>query len=312
MSRRWKLVVNPHSGGGATGGRLAEIRAAASVLGTFEIVTTEGPGHATALARQAVDDGFDRIVAIGGDGTANEVVNGLFDGRTVRRPDVAFGLVHGGTGGDLVKTLRMPAALPAAFERLATATVRPIDVLHVAFVDHAGLRAERIGVNVVGFGMNGAVVDRANRSSKRWGGRVTFLAATIATVRTYEPVPVRITWVDHAAEPGEWSGRLSAAFVANGQYCGGGMWVGRGSSIDDGAADATLIPQLPLSRMILGGPRLFFGTIERVKEVSRIPVRSLSASADSASEVRLDVDGEQPGFLPVEITVLEKAMLVAY
>lgn len=306
------LIANPRSGGGATERRLPEIRDAAAVLGRFELQTTQGSGHATTLARQAVDDGYDRIVAIGGDGTANEVVNGLFDGAAVRRPGVAFGMVHAGTGGDFVKSLRTPAGLPESFARLAAAEPRPIDVLHLSFVGHDGAPMERIGINVVGFGMNGAVVDRANRSSKRWGGRATFLAATIATLRTYEPVQVRISWTDAAGGTDAWSGRLSAAFVANGQYCGGGMWVGKGSELDDGVAHATVIPDLPLSRMILGTPRLFFGTIDRVKGVSRVAVSMLSASADSATEVRVDVDGEQPGFLPIEIRVLKKALLVAY
>ncbi|MEQ1505457.1 MAG: hypothetical protein ABMB14_24710, partial [Myxococcota bacterium] len=83
-------------------------------------------------------------------------------------------------------------------------------------------------------------------------------------------------------------------------------------AIDDGAADVTLVPELPLSRMILGGPRLFTGTLERVKGVSRVAVRQLAAFAESANLVRLDVDGEQPGFLPVQITVLEKVLLVTH
>lgn len=311
MTHRWCLVVNPRSAGGATARRVGDLTATARAhFGTVDVRITERSGHATELTRQALADGFDRIVAVGGDGTANEVVNGMFDGRTPRNPAAAFGLLAAGTGGDLVKTLQVPRDPGAAFAAFARATPRPIDVLAIELRGHSGdTPVHRLGVNVVGFGMNGVVVQWANQTSKRWGGTLTFLGATLHAVRTYDPVPVQIEWKDESNETKRWSGRLSSAFVANGAFCGGGMWVGRGSAIDDGLADVTILPPLPLPRMIVGAPRLFTGTLEKVKEVSRVRVRSIVAFADSASDVPVDVDGEQPGFLPIRIDVLEKVLL---
>lgn len=314
MSHRWCLIANPRSAGGATAGRLDGIVATArATLGDVRLLVTERPGHATELARRAVDDGADRIVAIGGDGTASEVVGGLFDGRVPRNPSVAFGLIGAGTGGDLARTLKVPRDPALAFQAFARAVPRPIDAMHLSLRPHGphpDARVERIAINVVGFGLNGVVVERANRSSKRFGGRATFLAATLGALRSYDPVPVRIEYREPSSEEHRsWSGRLSAAFVANAEYCGGGMWVGRGSAIDDGAADLTVIPKLPLSRMITGGPRLFTGTIDHVKEVSRVRIRHLVAFAETDTPVAIDADGEQPGFLPMEVTMLEKTLL---
>jgi diacylglycerol kinase family enzyme len=236
------------------------------------------------------------------------------DGDRPRRPNLVFGLVHAGTGGDLVKTLRVPDDPAEAMRGFARATPRPIDLLRVSFVDHDGARVERIGVNVTGFGLSGDVVRIANQGSKQLGS-ATFVAATVTALRSYTPPSVRIsaeTDADgEARSTWEWSGRLSSAFVANGAYCGGGMWVGRGGAIDDGWADLTVVPELPLSRMILGAPRLFTGSISRVKGVSRTRVRSLTAIADGETRVAIDVDGEQPGFLPIGVRVLQKSLLVA-
>lgn len=316
MSHRWCLIANPSSGGGRTASRLGELRACArEAFGEAELWVTEAPGHATALAARAAAEGFDRVIAVGGDGTVNEVVNGLVPSdralaaRPDRPPGPALGVFNAGSGGDLVKTLRVPSDPRAAFTAFAQCTPSRIDVLHLRVTTEDGA-VERIGVNVVGIGMSGAVVARANRSSKRWGGRATYLAATIRTLGADPPSEVRLTWSDASGAQGGWSGRLSSAFVANGQYCGGGMWVGRGSAIDDGLADVTVIPDLPLPRMILGSPRLFTGTMERVKGVSRVAVRQLDAIAETETRVLVDVDGEQPGFLPLSVTVIPKALLI--
>lgn len=306
------VILNPRSAGGGTERRIRELRAAAEqALGRFELRITEGPGHATALAREAARAGAARVIAVGGDGTANEVVNGLFDGEAPIRPDVVLGLVPAGTGGDLARTLRAPRDPRAAFERIRSLAPVACDVLSVNCSDPDGRPVHRIGVNVTGFGLNGEVVARANRSAKRFGGRVTFLAATAAAFARYRPPRVTVRWTGGDGARGEWTGALSSAFVANAQYCGGGMWVGRGGSMRDGLAELTLVPEMRVLRAILQGPRLFSGTLGDVKEVSRNTVSSLDAFAVEGIPVLVDVDGEQPGLLPVSVRVLRKALLIA-
>jgi diacylglycerol kinase (ATP) len=306
------VIVNPKSGGGGTEIRLAALQTAATrVFGAVSWRVTAHPGHATDLAREACAAGATRIVAVGGDGTANEVVNGLFDGERPLRPSVVFGLVSSGTGGDLARTLRIPRDPEEAFQRVRDLPPVACDVLSVTCTAPDGSAVRRLGINVVGFGLNGEVVARANRSSKRFGGRVTFLAATIASFLEYRPPRVQVRWTDDRGGTGTWEGRLSTVFVANAQYCGGGMWVGRGGSMHDGAADLLVVPELPILRAIIQGRRLFSGTLGDVKEVSRTRVVQVEALADSETQVRMDVDGEQPGLLPVSIDVLRKVLLIA-
>lgn len=304
------LIVNPHSAAGATARRLGALRRAADRhFQEWDLWCTESPGHASALAAEAVDKGFDVIVAVGGDGTANEVVNGLFEGGAPRKPGVVFSVIPAGTGSDLVKTLGMPLDLDAAMEVVGTAPDRAIDVSVIDLVGHDGEPVQRIGLNVTGFGMNGEVVKRANQSSKRFGGPATFLMATLRTFHRYQPGPVGVRWTDETGAEASWEGRLWSAFVANGQFCGGGMWIGRGGSMGDGLLDLTIVPELPLRSVLTGGHRLFSGTVDLVKNVSRHLASAVRAEALDDAPVLIDIDGEQPGILPITISVVPEGLL---
>ena len=308
---RVAIVLNPASAAGRTGAAAGLIvDAARARASSVTLLRTERPGHAMALAAQAVADGAELVIAAGGDGTANEVVNGLLTAQESGLPLATFALLPAGTGGDLVRTLRVPRGHAAAMEAIWGAPTRRIDVMRLQFVDHQGQSARRWCVNVAGIGMNGDVVARANRRSKRLGGRATFLLATLESLVRYRPGPVRLRWRDATDQEGEWEGTLSGAFLANGGWCGGGMWVGRGGAIDDGQLDLTVVPDLPLFQALIGAPRLFSGSLERVKGVSRVAVRWLEAVALDGAAIRFDCDGEQPGVLPLRAEVCEKALPV--
>lgn len=303
------LILNPRSGGGTTGRRLDTLRELASQhLGEHEVWLTEARGHATELAARARDQGCARVLSVGGDGTANEVVNGLMAGQGPG--EVVFGLVPGGTGGDLVRALGIPARAPEALASLGSQEVRRVDVLAVDFLEATAESRRRYCINVTGFGLNGEVVKRVNSGSKAIGGTFSFLTATLGGIAAYRTSEVEVRWVDGEGREGAWSGRLMAGFLANGHYCGGGMWVGRGGSLHDGLADLTLVPDLGPVRTLVSVPRLFTGTMERVKGVLRTTVREIEARAFQGSTVRVDVDGEQPGILPIRATLLPGVLKV--
>jgi len=304
------VVANPMSGGGSTARRIPAIRAALARHGQVTVKTTRGPGDGERCAAEAVDEGHERVIAVGGDGTIHEVVNGLFDGTTPRDPHVVFGVVNAGTGGDFVKTLGVPRDVDEAARVAATARPRAIDLLGVELVDHAGEPIRRLCVNVLGFGMNGEVVRLANQSSKRLGGRLTFASATLRALARYRPPHVRIRGRGPAGEF-QFEGDLTSAFVANGAWCGGGMWVGRGGSPSDGVADVTIVPDLPVTRAIVATPHLYRGTAGDVKGVSSAALSAMDAEATDGRIVLVDLDGEQPGRLPLAVTVIPEALLVA-
>ncbi len=303
-------ILNPRAKAGEGGRLLERVKQTMSrCFATGEVWVTEGPGHASELAARAVAAGADLVASVGGDGTCNEVVNGLFEGDRPLDPKVVLSLIPVGTGSDLSRSLLAPGTLQEAFWIAATGMTLRTDVGHLRHEEGGQVR-ERVFLNVAGFGANGEVVRRANASSKRLGGRATFLKATVGALGSYEPPEVSLTWEDAAGQAGSWSGRLMSAFVANGAYCGGGMFVGRGGTLHDGLFDLTVLPPLPPHRLAAHGWRLYEGSLAKIPGVVRVQVRRLDASVHAGAPPLLDVDGEQPGELPVSMRCLKRVLQV--
>jgi diacylglycerol kinase (ATP) len=275
LSERLLVIANPRAAGGRAGrARDSIARAVAASFAQAEVLWTEGPGHAEALAAEA-SNRADLVVALGGDGTCHEVVNGL----VTARADVAFGTLPFGTGGDLLRSLQMPRRLEAALEILASGPTRSCDLGRVRAADGR----TRIFVNVAGAGANAEVAARANRSSKRWGGFLTFLGATIEVALRYRPTPCRWSWTGPGGE-GSLETEVLAGFVANGHWCGGGVHVGPGGSLSDGLLELTIVEGRSVPSVLAALPHLYDGKIGRVRGVTHMRV----------TEVRLE------GALPLE------------
>lgn len=293
------VIANPRAGGGRAGGARDAIRRAADrAFAQVEVRWTEGPGHASELASKAAGEA-DIVAALGGDGTCSEVVNGLLPGGTSVNPKIVFGTIPFGTGGDLVRTLQVRRSLEQALWTLATGITLPVDVGLFSWDD--GRR--RVFINVAGIGANADVSRRANASSKRWGGFLTFLGAVFGAIRHFEAVPVKWSW-DGPDGPGAMELDTFAAFCANGHYCGGGMWVGNGGSIADGVFELTLIPRPTLPLVVRVLPRAYDGKLRERPEVHSFRVSTVRVDVP----IVLEADGEPVGTGPVRLSVLPRAL----
>jgi YegS/Rv2252/BmrU family lipid kinase len=299
------LVVNPESAGGTTGRRWPEIRAEVlRALGDgAEHAFTERPMHAASLTAEALRSGFRRIVAIGGDGTLNEVVNGFFQAGGPVPPDACLALVPRGTGGDFRRTFGLNGSLRETCARL-TGDVRPLDVGRVRFTRTDGTSGERYFVNVASFGVSGQVDRAVNASSKVLGGKVSFFLASVRTLVGWRDQTVRIR-VDGGSE--ETLGITTLA-VANGQYFGGGMRVAPEADPSDGQLDVTIWSGYHLKDFALKSASVYDGRHVRWAGTRTLRCRRLEATSDE--EVLLDVDGEQPGRLPATFEVLAGALRI--
>ncbi len=310
QNERIVCILNPAAQSGRAGGRVEELRAALDrAFAQWSIVQTEAPGHATELAREALDGGADIVAAVGGDGTCHEVVNGFFDGKEPRCRRGVFALVPWGTGSDLARTIRAPSDLDDALWVAATGMTLPSDVAYLEYTDHDGSAASRVFINVAGFGMNGDVAQRANQGSKRFGGRTTFLVATVKSLLAYGISDVRLSWSGPDGE-GAHEGQVLSAFLANGAYCGGGMWVGKGGTMHDGCLDITLLPPTSVARSLADTWRLYDGSAWQTRGAKRFRANVLKVDPVGEGEVLLEVDGEQPGRLPIRMELLEGAMQI--
>lgn len=304
------FIVNPKAGAGRAAKRRARLTSAIHAeFPQASIWPTEGPRHATALARKACETGARTVVAIGGDGTCHEVVQGLMGQDGLPLADVAFATIPLGTGSDLQKTLRVPSRLEDAVRLAARGPLQAWDVGRATMnLDHAS-KVEHF-INVAGFGANGEVVKRANEMSKTWGGTATFYAATVATAWSYEAPRIALEW---EAEDGVHQREVDvmSCFLANGRFCGGGMNVGNGGRPDDGYLDITLLPPDPFLVQLLRSRRLYDGSLARWPGVRQFRAKWLEARpVEPTSPVHIDLDGEQPGSLRARFDVLPGVLSV--
>jgi YegS/Rv2252/BmrU family lipid kinase len=302
------IVVNPRSGNGSVQRRWTAIAdTVRRAFGDFEPAFTTAPGDATRLARQALEDGFEMVVSLGGDGTLNEVVNGFFrDGRPVN-PEAALGLIPVGTGGDFRKTLGLANDVGEAAAALAGRATRTVDVGRLSLVDAAGAPGTRYYINIASFGIGGLVDHIVNRSSKVLGGRLSFLLGTARAALAYRNQAVRLSIDGHT--PLEL--RINNVAVANGQFFGGGMHIAPRAQLDDGLFDVVAIGDLGALDLALKMRHVYAGThLDMPKVIYRRARHVQAEPVDAGAKVLLDVDGEQPGALPSSFELLPGAVRV--
>jgi YegS/Rv2252/BmrU family lipid kinase len=301
------VILNPRAAA-APGGRRREPleRAVRAVVRDVEFVDTRGPGDATVRAREALERGAEMIVAVGGDGTYSETVNGFFDAEGAAvNPEAVLAVLPGGTGGDFRKTLgygRDPLEMVAL---LGDRAVRAIDAGRLTYTAEDGSAAVRHFLNIASFGLSGEVDRRVNRSSKALGGFLSFGSATLGALVGFRPQGVRLR-IDGRPEAVR---RISVVAVANGRFFGGGMQIAPEARIDDGLFDVVTLEGLGMGDFLLKGHRVYAGTHLGLAGVICEPARRVEAEPlDPDEPVLLDVDGEAPGRLPATFEILPGAL----
>ena len=250
---------------------------------------------------------FDGVVAIGGDGTINEVVNGFFDdaGAPIA-PDAALGVIPYGTGGDFRRTLALPTELAAAAAVIAADHRRKLDVGRLAFTDHDGRPAQRMFINIASFGVSGEVVRLVNQSGKKLG-RLSFALATARATWAY--TNQRVQLVFDGADRVE--ATINTVAVANARYFGGAMKVAPDAEPDDGVFDIVAMGDFGFGDLLKSGRRIYQGSHVTMDKVTSRRARVVEAEPiDLGAVIHLDVDGENPGRLPARFEIVPQALWV--
>lgn len=304
MSRRVVFIVNPQSRGGATGRDWPALRAKLREhVGDFGTFFTKKPMEATKLARHALERGADVVVAVGGDGTTNEVVNGFFDeDGAVVRPGAALAVLPRGTGSDFLRSFRIDRGAVATAARLAWGEARPFDVGRIRFHDHDGNPVMRHFANVASFGISGVIDGYVNRMRKTLGGRLSFALGSIRGLYRYRDRLCRIRLDD-----GPWEETpLTCLAIANGRYFGGGMLVAPEAQTDDGCFDITLWKGYGLKDFMVNARRIYDGSHVALEGTRTYKARRVEAVCDE--ECLVDVDGESQGRMPATVEILPSAI----
>lgn len=308
-SLRTVFIVNPVAGGGRALRVWKTLERDALQAGApAEVVFTTGPGAASTLASEAAARAT-RLVAVGGDGTFSEVLNGLMvDGRC-RRPDLTLSLVSVGTGRDLARTLRLPSDPRDQLARAVNGSLHPFDVGRVTYRE---LQAPRVRyfANVAGFGLSGAT-DRimARHMSRRLPPQIAFQAAVVRAMLSYRNTAVRFR-----LDAGPWQqARVKLGAVCNGQFFGAGMRIGPGAVTDDGWFEWVVIGDIGPLTLLRRLPTVYRGEHLGLPGVSFAQGRDVEAEPVAPdADVPLDIDGEAVGSLPARFEVLPRALGLRY
>lgn len=297
---RPRLVVNPQAGNGAGARNLPELTNALTDHGVdFDVAETTRPGDATRLAREALDAGQRYVVAVGGDGTVQEVLNGLFDGQTPVDEEAVLGVAAAGSGCDFSRTFGLDRSPEIVARHLASESFMPIDVGVVAYTGFDGNPATRLFANIAEVGYGAEVVRRAGRYP-RWFGRFRYLVgaygairgltrqeATVAVARTEKTVPV-VNLV-----------------VANGQFFGGGMKVAPRALPDDGRFNVQIFHG-QRSQLFMMTTKIYRG--EHLPHPDITEYNSERVTFAPGDPMLIEADGELLGTTPATFTLLPRAV----
>jgi diacylglycerol kinase (ATP) len=290
-SKRLRLLVNPAAGRGRGARRFEGLaRRLEELKVDYDHHFSKAPGHLTELAEKLSleDQDHSLIVVCGGDGSVNEVLNGL------PTPSPPLGLLPCGTGDDLARNLGIPRSIEGACRTLLTGSVRVIDAVSTG---------SRLYAGIGGAGVDSEVTRRANESRLPFPGSAIYVWAVLRTLASFRPFTFTIS-----ADEWRYRGPVMFVGVANTPSYGGGLRLSPDSLVDDGLIEVCIVEEMGRLELLKSFPRLFRGT-----HLSHPRVRLLSARRlrlESERPVAFYADGEYHQTLPVELSVVPGALRV--
>ena len=300
------FIINPASARGATLRAWADAREEVVAAGVdFDERVTARAGEATEVTREALNSGMLQIVAVGGDGTVSEVVNGYFDdcGRVINS-DAAIGLLPSGTGSDFRRSLGLTSRRDS-IRALIEPKTRLLDVARAEFKGRDETNVSCFFINVASFGLGGdvsALVNRWRNTLPRWiGGGARFAAAAIAALGRYKNVAVSLRLDERAMTINS-----NLIVVANGRFAGGGMMLAPHAELDDGLLDVIVTDGTTRLDVVKELPRIQRGA--HLKNPKVTEMRAREVSINSEEPMAIDLDGEMVGFTAAHLRVLPSAI----
>lgn len=276
--RRIKVILNPQADQGR-GGRLApQLAAQLAVYGAVDMVLTEGPGHAIALARTAVWDGYDVVTAVGGDGTVHEVVNGLYQ---AGKPETALGVIPIGSGNDFAFANGIAMDMETAVARLFTGTIKTIDLARIE--DDKG-RA-RVFDNNFGLGFDAVVVIETEKITRVHGFLMYLWAVLRTLVLYYDRLQVEVTFDEETVQQ-----RILFLALGVGPRGGGGFLLVPDAKLDDNLLDSCTVNPINRLQMLWMIPKTIKGTHTTSRFVTMRQNRRIIIRC--ATPMPIHVDGE--------------------
>ncbi len=301
-----RIIINPGSAAGRTGRNIPAIIRA--LLGGLPFSSkpflTRGRGHAEQLAGAAVRKHQAMIVAVGGDGTINEVVNGMLSASGGQTPETLLGIIRSGSGSGLALSLGIPDDIDAQVRILREGAIRTIDAGFLEAGEQGGRAALRYFINECQVGIGADVVRRNSGATKAAGGLVGYGAATISSLFRTPNRPLLVTVDGTELEESTYLG-LS---IGNGALTGGGMALTPRADLSDGLLDLLVIRGQSLASRLMSFPRIYRGT--HINSAHFIYRTARTVTVGGENHVAVAADGEQLGGTPCSVGILPGALRI--
>ena len=296
-----KVIVNPVAGVGSTHRKWPLISQRLKEVGlSFDHEYTDGVGHAVELARAAASDGYQYLVAVGGDGTVNEVANGILSSTDLRR--ITLGIVSTGTGSDFVRSAGIPRDYVRACSSLTSQRRLLIDVGVVEYMND-GKTKRRFFVNGAGSGFDAEVVKTTGSLPKYFGGTIPYVGGLLRSLVGYKNKTVALRVGDRLETK-----RILSIVVSNGCYFGGGMRVTPQAELDDGLLDVMTVDDMGKFELLKAFPTIYKGT-----HITHPKVRvekAIHIAIESSERVLVHADGELLGETPASFWLMPAALSI--
>ncbi len=304
----WLVIVNPHAGSKKCKRDWPEIQRLLKDAGLkIHHIFSERPYHAIEIAKDQIEEkGFDKLIVVGGDGTLNEVVNGIFRQKRIKTQDVTVGMISVGTGNDWGRMYEMPESYKEQVNLLSSGHVFLHDVGKASYCFSED-KQDRYFMNIAGMGYDALVAEKANiMKQKGKGGPVSYLVNVVSGLFQYKSVHLDI----HADDKHVFSGKVFTMSIGICKYNGGGMMQLPDAVPDDGLFDITIIRKITKYRIITNIKNLYDGSFVKMWEVEQFTGKKVMVSAKPAHKLYLETDGESLGHSPLHFEVIPRAVRV--
>jgi YegS/Rv2252/BmrU family lipid kinase len=300
----WIAIVNSTAGGGKTGRDWPLIESLLHRHGIrFEPFLTGRRLHASVIARNKIQEGYSKIIVVGGDGTMNEVINGVFAQKRIRTTEVMLGMISVGTGNDWARMFHIPADYEEAVRTIKKQKTFIQDAGLVRYVKN-GKEWNRYFVNIAGMGFGARVVERANRMKDRGKhGQMLYFYNIFSSLLRYRSMMARIS-IDGTT----FDRKVFLINVGIGKYNGGGMIQVPHAIADDGLYSITLIRKMGKLNVIANIKRLYNGSITKHSKVETYMARSVLI--DGPALLKIETDGESLGHGPMQFQIIPRSVRV--
>ena len=296
-----KVIINPSAGAGSTGKKWKSIRELLTHSGMlFDSAYTDSAGHAIELAKEAALSEYKLVIAVGGDGTLNEVVNGLVEAAV---PDVTLGIISTGCGSDFIRSLGIPRDYRQACLRLVNPRKVKVDIGHIEYQSH-GKPTRRFFINAAGLGLDGEVVETVLKNPRFCRGTIPYVLGMLRALAAFHNKDVSLRIDDNSEDL-----RICSVVIANGAYFGSGMKVTPEADVSDGLFEVMVVGDIGKLELLRTFPRIYRGT-----HVTHPKVRTERATQiriESLDRVLIQADGELLGEIPATFRILPSALSVA-